>query len=336
MDTSLSHLAPIGSGPSRPQASWDPEEVRQARPLFCAIDDFRAARRREPLNSRLDLRLSNAIHLLPGLAATTRGLLTRQLLLALDFDERRLGEWRLEHKLVQALALHGYAPGCIPVTRGLDRIAHTAGRPLLRQSLRADFPNGFVVKTALGDSSGDECEHRTEAAVSWIESGERTVPPPGPLTEEQFIVQELVRIRCEYRVHTVEDAVIEDLTVRRHHGAVGTGERTGPNQFVRTILDTLPAGLTAGSLLAWDVALAEDGSLSVIEVNIGGIHTVYHPGFHSSGFYHHQYYGCVYTARLLRFVERTYDCSIRVVADSPDYPHEHWFYQQVEDWKTHF
>jgi hypothetical protein len=335
MDTSLKHPASIGPGCSRPQASWDPQEAHQALPLFSEIDGFRASRRREPLNSPLDLRLSDAIHLLPGLAATTRGLLTRQLLLALGFDERRLGEWRLEHKLVQALALHRYAPGCIPATRGLDRIVRAAG-PLLRQFLGADFPNGFVVKGALGDGTGDECEHRTEVAVSWHESGGRKVPAPGPLTAEPFIVQDLVRIRCEYRVHTVEDAVIEDLTVRRHEGAVGTGERTGPNQFVRSILDALPAGLTAGSLFAWDVALAEDGSLSVIEVNIGGIHTVYNPGFHSSGFYHHQHFGCVYTARLLKFVERTYDCAIRVVADSPDYPDEHLFYQEVEDWKARF
>jgi hypothetical protein len=335
MDTSLRHPAAIGPGCSRPQASWDTEEARQAQPLFSAIDEFRGSRRRGPLNSPLDLRLSDAIYLLPGLAATTRGLLARQLVLALGFDECRLGGWRLEHKLVQALALHRYAPECIPVTRGLDRIARAAG-PRLRQFLRAEFLNGFVVKTALGDGSGDECEHRTEAAVSWIESGGRTIPAPGPLTAEHFIVQELVPIRSEYRVHTVEDAVIEDLTVRRHHGAVGTGERTGPNQFVRSILDLLPAGLTSGSLLAWDVALVEDGSLAVIEVNIGGIHTVYNPGFHSSGFYHHQYYGCVYTARLLRFVERTYDCAIRVVADSPDYPHEHWFYREVEDWKASF
>jgi hypothetical protein len=334
MDTSLKHPVAIGIR-SGPHASWDPEEASQAGPLFSAIDDFRTPRRREPLNSPLDLRLSDAIHLLPGLAATTRGLLTRQLVLALGFDERRLGEWRLEHKLVQALTLHRYARGCIPVTRGLDRMARAAG-PLLRRSLRADFPDGFVVKTALGDSSGDECEYRTETAISWIESGGRMIPAPGDLTAEEFIVQELVPIRCEYRVHTVEDAVIEDLTVRRHHGAVGTGERTRPNQFVRSILDALPPGFTAGSLLAWDVALVEDGSLSVIEVNIGGIHTVYNAGFHSSGFYHHQYYGCVYTARLLRFVERTYNCSIRVVADSPDYPYEHWFYQEVEDWKGRF
>src|SRR5207248_1104398 len=116
------------------------------------------------------------------------------------------------------------------------------------------------------------------------------------------------------RVHTVEDRVIEDLTVRRHAGAVGPGERKAPNDYVQTILNALPAGVTAGSILGWDVALTEEGFCATIEVNVGGFHTVYNPGFHSSGFYHHKHYGCVYTARLLLFMERTYGCRITVLS----------------------
>jgi hypothetical protein len=302
--------------------------------LLGEIDRFDAPRRRAPLHAELELALSNAIELLPELAV--RSLLTRQLLLSLGFDERRLPKWRLEHKLVQALVFNHYSPGCLPQTCGMDRLAWESGLGRLRESLRERFPSGFVVKTALGDSSGDECDRRTEAALSWIENGGRGSPEPGLLSDEEFIVQERVRIRHEYRVHTLEDQVIEDLTVRRHHGSVGPGERLGPNVRIRSILDALPAGITAGAILAWDVALAEDGSLSVIEVNVGGIHTVYNPGFHSSGYYHHEHYGCVYTARLLKFVERAYHCAIRVLADRPDYAWENRFYGEVEDWRRYF
>jgi hypothetical protein len=316
--------------------SWSPEEQAQIAQLLAEIDAFEGARRRPLLDSELKLALSDAIPLLPDLAASTRALLTRQLMHRLGFDERRLPKWRLEHKLVQALTLHHYSPDSLPVTCGLDRLAWGIELSKMRESLRASFPSGFVIKTAVGDSSGDQCDCRTEAALSWIESGGRKIPEPTLLESEEFVVQARVQIRHEYRVHTVEDRLIEDLTVRRHHGAVGTGERSGPNLCVQSILNVLPAEITAGSILAWDVALLEDGLFSVIEINIGGVHTVYNPGFHSSGFYHHKNYGCVYTARLLKYIERTYNCNISVLADAPDYPDENRFYEEVADWKSRF
>ena len=65
-------------------------------------------------------------------------------------------------------------------------------------------------------------------ALSWIEGGGRHMPGAGRLTDEEFIVQELKNIRREYRVHTIEDSVIEDLTVHRHQGSVRPGEREAP------------------------------------------------------------------------------------------------------------
>ncbi|MGC9949061.1 MAG: hypothetical protein ABSF64_22055 [Bryobacteraceae bacterium] len=319
-----------------PAPAWSPEELAEVAPLLEEIDAFAPTRPRPPVDGELKLALSDALPLLPELAASTRQLLTRQLMQRLGFDERRLAKWRLEHKLIQALVFDRYAPGSLPVTCGLDRIAWRTGLGNLRVSLRDRFPSGFVVKTGLGDSSGDNCDFRTEAALSWIENGGRGNPAPSLLTSEEFVVQERVAIRREYRVHTVEDRVIEDLTVRRHHGTVGPGERSAPNRRVQSILDMLPAGLTAGAILAWDVAVTEDGSVSVIEINIGGMHTVYNPGFHASGYYHHKHYGCVYTARLLLFIERTYKCSISVLADAPDRAEERSFYEEVNDWKSRF
>jgi hypothetical protein len=305
-------------------------------PFLREIDRFAGPRRREPVDAAIELRLSGAIPLLANLAATTRALLTRQVLLALGFDERRLAAWRLEHKLLQALVFRHYNSGSLPATRGLDRLTQGLAPHQLRAFLKESFPQGFIIKTALGDCSGNDIDRRTEAALSWMESGGRNVPAVGYLTDEEFIVQERKAIHREYRVHTVEDNVIGDLTVHRHQGLVAPGERQGPNGYVQRILDSLPAGLTSGANLAWDVALLSDGSFATIEVNVGGIHTVWNPGFHASGFFHHRDFGAIYFARLLLFLERTYRCRLSVVADAPGHPDEHYFYSEVADWKSRF
>ena len=313
-----------------------PTESESALVLIRHIEAFQGPRRRAPLDRDVELRLSNAIGLLPQLAATTRGLLIRQTLADFGFDECRLGQWRLEHKLLQALVFRHYAPDSVPSTCGLDRFAQGVPPVKLRQKLHSAFPRGFVIKTAVGDCSGKECDGRTEAVLTWIESGGRPIYGVRLPTEEEFIVQERLAICREYRIHTIEDRVIEDLTVHRHEGSVEPGERERPNRYVQAMLERLPAGITSGSNLAWDVALLGDGSLSTVEVNIGGIHTVYHPGFHSSGFFHHQHYGAIYSARLLLYLERTYGRRITVIADAPDHPEENYFYSEVADWKSRF
>jgi hypothetical protein len=311
-------------------------ESELAAPILSAIDAFDGLRRRPPVDGELSLRLSDAIPLLPEIAATSRALLTRQAMLAMGFDEHRLTPWRLEHKLVQAHVFRRYCPQSVPPTCGLDRLMQGVDVRDLRRTLAARFPERFVIKTGLGDCSGNEIDYRTEAALVWLESSARYMPGAGALTDEEFIVQERKRICWEYRVHTVEDRVIEDLTVRRHQGTVAPGEREAPNAYVQQMLDALPAGITAGSIFGWDVALLEDGGFATIEVNVAGIHPVYHPGFHVSGFFHHQHYGAIYSARLLLFLERTYNCRIHVIADAPDHPEENYFYSEVADWKARF
>jgi len=311
-------------------------ESEIAAALIRRIDAFTGPRRRGPAAGDLELRLSAAIPLLPQLAASTRALPMRQALLALGFDESRLTHWRLEHKLVQAWVFRHYCPDSLPPTLGLDRLAQGVNLRDLRNTLSAALPRGFVIKTALGDCSGDDCDRRTETVLSWIESGARHMPGAGTLADEEFIVQERKNIRREYRIHTIEDRVIEDLTVHRHQGSVRPGEREGPNRYVQRMLDALPAGITSGSNLGWDVALLDDGGFAVIEVNVGGIHNVYNPGFHASGFFHHKVYGAIYSARLLLFLERTYGCRIAVIADAPGRPDEDYFYSEVADWKTRF
>jgi hypothetical protein len=337
LEVSVWQLRHRGIAVTLPSVSSDSRtEGELTEPLIREIDAFPGPRRRGPLDSDLELRLSDAIPLLPQLAATSRALMLRQVLLCFGFDERRLTSWRLEHKLAQAHVFRQYSPDSLPATCGLDRLAQGVNPDDLRKLLREKFPRGFVIKTALGDCSGNQIDDRTEAALSWIEGGGRYMPGAGTLTDEEFIVQERKSIRCEYRVHTIEDHVIDDLTVHRHSGSVGHGERRGPNEYVRRILEAVPAGIVSGSSLGWDVALLDDGSFAVIEVNIGGMHTVYNPGFHSSGFFHHKDYGAIYSARLLLFLEKAYRCRITVIADAPGYPDEHYFYSEVADWKTRF
>jgi hypothetical protein len=303
---------------------------------FREIDSFAGPRRRPSGGGEVELRLSEAIPLLPEIAATSRALLTRQAMLAMGFDERRLCPLRLEHKLVQAHVFRHYCPESLPPTCGLDRLMQGVELSGLRRRLGGRFPEGFVIKTALGDCSGNQIDYRTEAALAWMEQGGRYMQVPGTLTDEEFIVQERRRIRYEYRVHTVEDRVIEDLTVHRHEGAVSPGEREDPNRYVQEMLERLPAGITCGAILGWDVARLEDGGFATIEVNVGGIHAVYNPGFHVSGFFHHQHYGAIYSARLLLFLERAYDCRIHVIADARLHPEENYFYSEVADWKSRF
>jgi hypothetical protein len=319
--------------------AWDIDlrgEEEQIEPLIRAIDAFAGPRRREPVDGDITLRLSEAIPLMPQLAATTRALPTRQALLALGFDEKRLALWRLEHKLLQALIFRHRNAESLPLTRGFDRLTRGVEPRQLRAFLRDQFPQGFIIKRALGDCSGDDIDHRTEAALAWMENGGRKVPIMGSLTDEEFIVQERKAIRREYRVHTIENSVIGDLTVHRHQGLVAPGEREGPNGYIGRMLDSLPAGICSGANLAWDVALLDDGGFATIEVNIGGLHTKWNPGFHASGFFHHRDYGAIYSARLLLFLERIYRCRITVLADAPEHGEENYFYCEVADWKERF
>jgi hypothetical protein len=96
---------------------WRPEEIRQIEEVAAEIANCGLPRRRPPLTSRLDVRLSEALGLVEGLGGSKRALPVRQLLRALGFDEARHLQWRMEHKLVQALVLQSSIPEIIPAAR---------------------------------------------------------------------------------------------------------------------------------------------------------------------------------------------------------------------------
>jgi hypothetical protein len=325
---------------------WATEELPQVAALRQEIEACTVPRRRRTLGRDLELRLSDAIPLLKGLAGSSRALLIRQLFQVFDFDERRPALWRLEHKLVQALVLNHLLPGSMPVTRGLHFTLQGVPRSNVREYLASEFSDGFVIKVTLGDSSGDRAgADLADSVLDSIEAGQASLKraegehaPPGceSLAEEKYIVQQRVDIAHEYRVHSFEDRVILNLTTRRYGDGTVMSERDAPSAFVQDLLDRLPDGLIGGSLLGWDVAKTRGGAFRVVEVNFSGYHLVHRPGFHCSGYFHDPGSGQGNTARLLSYIGAADGVKIIVLPDAATYPEENRFYEQVtaclEDW----
>ena len=288
--------------------------------------------RRRPARAEIDLRLSSGVRLIEGLAGSTRALPVRQVLRALGFDEHRHLQWRVEHKLIQALVLRHWIPESIPVTCGLNSLVRRYGPKGLRHFLANNYPGGFLIKDALGDSSGElpNCNNG-ELILDKLEAG--STPPPGLLLDETHVVQERVEIVTEYRVHSLEDEVIPDLTFRRYDAGSIVDEREAPNAFVNALLGKLPDALVGGSLLAWDIALQPSGEFAVIEVNFSGFHPAFKRGFHCSGYFHDQHWGACDTARLLNHVARSGGTEVVAEPDAPEHPAENRFYAEVAAWQ---
>jgi hypothetical protein len=325
---------------------WAEEELDQVAPLRQEIEASILPRRRPMLARDLELRLSDAVPLLKGLAGSGSAVLIRQLFHVFDFDEWRPALWRFEHKLMQALILNHLLPGSVPVTSGLSFQLCGISRSNVREYLSNEFPDGFVIKETLGDSSGDQAgADLADSVLPSIESGQLSVKraaeehaPPGceSLTQERYIVQQRIDIAHEYRVHSLEDRVILNLTSRRYGDGTVVSERDAPSAFVQDLLDRLPDGFIGGSLLGWDIAKTRGGAFRVVEVNFSGYHLVYHPGFHCSGYFHDPGSGQGNTARLLCHIGAVDGVRARVRPDAPSHPEENRFYEQVaaclEDW----
>jgi hypothetical protein len=310
---------------------WSPEELYKAACINAAIDECPMPRRQRRRTPVLVLSLREALPLLEGLGGGTRAVLVRQLLQALGFDEHNHVEWRLEHKLVQALVLQSYLPGLFPVTRGLRGMLAGKSPDEFQAFLASEFPAGHIIKTALGDSSG---EAESKPTVDLRNLPNIGSPAPQQLSGEEYIVQEKISIAQEYRVHSLEDLVVDDLTFQRYSAGSIPGERDAPNAVVQSMLDRLPGAIAGGSLLAWDVARKPDGGYAIVEVNFSGFHPVFKRGFHCSGYYHDYDWGSCDTARLLNHLERVDGVKILVHADAPERPDENRFYGDVAVWQV--
>ena len=160
--------------------------------------------------------------------------------------------------------------------------------------------------------------------------------PPSRICEEQWLVQQRIPSEKEYRVHSIEDHVIPDLTFHRFGSGNIPGERDAPNAFVERLLRQLPDAIVGGSLLAWDIALTPDGELIVIEVNFSGYHPVFGEGFQCSGYYQDVEWGASIIARLLRFIEHTDGIAIDLDIDANEPTRERDFYAEVIRWREMF
>lgn len=313
--------------------SWCADEVLQAVTLRRTIDACAAPRRKMAGYGTIRIQLSAADQWKQDLIEAERIVLVRQLFHALRLDEHRPFQWRLEHKLVQSLVLDQFCPGCVPVTRGLIRQAHASSPDGLLRSLERDFPAGFFLKPALGDSSGDHGIQDASAAALAAFLAASLPDCPRRLEDETWIVQEKIPIEAEYRVHSVEDRVIDDLTLRRYGTGDIPGERDAPNAFVQRLLDRLPGGIVGGSMLGWDVARTPAGAFVVIEVNFAGFHPVHRRGFQCSGYFINEEWGAKSIAHWIRFMEKSDGFQIELDADVQEESTERTYYQQVTAWK---
>jgi len=140
----------------------------------------------------------------------------------------------------------------------------------------------------------------------------RKVAPPA----ERWLVEEMLHIAHEYRVHTFDRYVIPDLSFHRYRADANIAR--GTNEFVQSILDRLPDGIVSRQFFAWDVARDLYKRRLVIEVNLTGVHPVFRPGFQTSGHLQHEETGAWATATLIRHIERCLGISIVVEADVPE------------------
>jgi hypothetical protein len=315
---------------------WLTVEKKEVEQVIRQIDSYDLPRHKRFDGRALAIRLSDSPTFATGVQGSFGAVFIRQLLSALGFDEHRQLRWRLEHKLQQALVFDHYLPGMVPRTAGASQCALTDAVNPLREIFARYFPNGFFIKRALSDSSGDRgVSDATERLLSSGDRAQLEVSASARVLDELWVVQEKIDIRKEYRVHTFEDRVVTDLCFARYAKGNIPGERDAPNTFVQGLLDRLPSALVGESLLGWDVASVDDRGFVVIEVNFSGFHLIYRRGFQCSGYFQDRDWGANSVARLLRFIEAHSNVRIELLPDLEEDSKGRNFYRDVNAWREH-
>ena len=303
---------------------WNDSELAYAAALVSRMRSEPGPARTRVVHD-IALRVSDAIPLLPGLPIPRNhgSLLVRQLFKSMGLDEERIFQWRVEHKLVQALVLQHCVPGCVPVTRGLEHELRGLTPTEACRRLSALHGADVLIKSSLGEASGEMSQvDQYEAALAACTAGEALHYGDDGDDEagERFILQERIGIRHEYRVHSFEDAVIPELTFRRYQPEdTLPSERTQPDAFVRAVLEQLPAALVRDTMYGWDVAVDESDRWYVIDANPAGFHPVHKRGFQCSGFLQAPRWAAPVAARLLESVSRQYGIEIDIELDAPEH-----------------
>lgn len=297
----------------------NPLELAEARALAECIADQRPVQQAHRTSKVLYLRASESARLLDGVfwsprfqRRTVEALVVRQIYQLLGFDENYAFQWRLDHKLIQALIIRKFAPDSIPLTCGLYRYVASSGVPVdqLREQLEGSF-----VKRAIGYGASADNRADLELALRAV-SEQLPLKQLRTLTDEDWIIQQRLQIAEEYRVHTVEDTVLDELTFVRHSRRPLRNERSGPNEFVGNVSRRLPEALFKNSICGWDIAKLPNGDYRVIEINFGGFHPG--AGFQCSGFFQTPGVGAYVLARLVRGLEAKFGIDFVIEADGSD------------------
>lgn len=232
--------------------------------------------------------------------------IVRQLLRGLCFDENSPFRHGLDNKLVQALLLQHYCPGTIPITIGLQTALD--GLPLGRcdDTIRSFYRNMFFVKPCFGSANGVAFIDAEPSTIDLF-GNETPIVATRDLYHERFLIQQKLTLAQEYRVHSMEDTVLTDLTYLRHSPSnTRFSDIHGPNSFIQDIIDSLPGAVLLHSLYAWDVGIDSSGRPFVLEVNVTGNHRSFRPGFQCSGFFQTRAWRILNLAKLIHWIDSLY------------------------------
>jgi hypothetical protein len=225
----------------------------------------------------------------------------RSLLQQLNINEHHVFRWRLENKYRQYQVLNYYVPGCMPSTFGLYDILK---QPEGIQKIKDLISEGYFVKATLGHGSGrTKTFDQTPNLQNILDT----------LTEkrtnlEVWMLQYKLEIKVELRIHSFEKHIIPALTF-----PTGSGNLTDKYQveeFVQAILQTLPASIHNGLLLAWDIAVIDNNRFQVIEMNVTGFHPEFAAGFQTTGYVDDETLGPIVCAWINTFLKYHYNVSI--------------------------
>lgn len=236
-------------------------------------------------------------------------LFIRSITYALNINEHKVFRWRLDNKYMQYLIFSYYAPKCMPTTISLSKILETSEGVLKVKEL---FNKGFFLKKTLGHSSG---KTNTFDRTAEFDNIIKRFRHNNSCQEEKWILQKKLSLNNEYRIHTFSKDIIFGLTFRTG-GVDSSDNKFEAEQFVKGILEKLPATILQGSLIAWDIGLTNNAMYYVIEANFTGFHPEYKYGFQTSGYFQENTYGPIICAWLNHYFKMEYNISFNTVENS--------------------
>lgn len=259
---------------------------------------------KKPVNETFELWLDPVLY--DNLSGNIGAVFVRALLNKLNVNEYHVFRWRLDNKYRQYQILNHYSPGSVAKTIGLSELlAKNNGYKKIWELCE----NGFFVKSTLGHRTGQAGSFDRTAELNDIiklhqEKGnqEKEGQP------EQWILQEKLDLKEEFRVHTFGDDLIFGLTFIM--AGQDSSKSTTAEMFVQKILTTLPATILQGTLIGWDIGITNANEYYVIEANFTGYHPEFYAGFQTSGYFGDTDYGPAMCAWLNNYFRNKYQISI--------------------------